>query len=56
MGGQSGFFKLPERLCYSSMMGKKDIISKEAIKRIAVDLATILLELKLKETKGVGDN
>ncbi len=29
------------------MMGKKDIISKEAIKRIAVDLATILLELDI---------
>ena len=28
-------------------MGKKDIISKEAIKRIAVDLATILLELDI---------
>ena len=29
------------------MMSKKDIISKEAIKRIAVDLATILLELDI---------
>ena len=29
------------------MMGKKDIISKEAIKCIAVDLATILLELDI---------
>ena len=28
-------------------MGKKDIVSKEAIKRIAVDLATILLELDI---------
>ncbi len=28
-------------------MGSKDIISKEAIKRIAVDLATILLELDI---------
>ncbi len=26
------------RLCYAPLMGKKDIISKEAIKRIAVDL------------------
>ncbi len=33
--------------CYASLMGKKDIISKEAIKRIAVDLATILLELDI---------
>ena len=28
-------------------MGKKDIISKEAIKRMAIDLATILLELDI---------
>ncbi len=28
-------------------MGKKDIVSKEAIKRIAVDLATILLKLDI---------
>ena len=35
------------RPCYALLMGKKDIISKEAIKRIAVDLATILLELDI---------
>ncbi len=35
------------RLCYAPMMGKKDIVSKEAIKRIAVDLATILLDLNI---------
>ena len=36
-------------------MGKKDIISKEAIKRIAVDLATILLELDIDPVTGQAD-
>ena len=39
---------IPSRLAANaSFIGKKDIISKEAIKRIAVDLATILLQLDI---------